>query len=329
MSLAAPHALEVKIDQNEPHRASNVMVSIHKLHLEILIMVFTLATKHWINEDFEDIGAEPVLSTTLASICSFWRGIILESPAFRSEIRLVLMGPLADKYYERAIVRAGRAQNAPLWIHVQDTTTDERPIDQNGEILPEHIITKMIQLLAPLMPSVYSLSIQFQQFSPDSTVQALLTSWIQHTSLDIAKRLDLFMSPELKEMEALVIPRGRDEMLSPTQVSAFLKKLPSVRIQNIAIHWRKPTFPGLTNLYVGFGLAITYVPYQQSISDILTASPQLRSLVMLDFFVMASFPAPTPVALDCLRQLKLETHFSQSVANVVSLISSTHAMHST
>lgn len=317
---------EVRLRLNAAYDPIHAMTPIKMLHADILITIFTLATQERVSEDFQEIDDEPVSATTLASVCSTWRELIINAPIFWTELDLVLTGPLAESSYERATLWAQRARSAPLWLSIEDIVTDEDDFDRypTGESLPESVISRVVKFSTPLMPFVRKFSIQIMSFSAISIARALLGCWIQHGSLDVSEELELVVDLDLPELDVPVMsPNIQVPDLPPSKLSAFLHSLKSFRVENVALNWAQPPFSGLTELHIEFAFESASLPTRQDISRLLEASPGLRSLILHNFSIRPGGPIPAPVALDHLEALGLETMAPSDIALVLPLISST------
>ncbi|QRV97079.1 F-box-like domain-containing protein [Ceratobasidium sp. AG-Ba] len=316
---------EARLNLNKARNLSLSFPPIHKLHPELLTMIFTLVTQEWIGPDFQSTGNKPGSATTLASVCFPWRRLLLGSPVFWSQINIVLNGPLAEMSYRRAKTWAERARRAPLWLTIRDTT-DVKDFDKppKNEPVPNSVLQKALRFTAPLMPFVRSLSVNFQDYSPGLTVRSFLASWIRRGSPKVAKRLELRNDLGFREVQVQAIsPQSQTEAISTTEFSDFLRSLQSVHIENIAVDWSNTIFSGLTDLCIEVACAPRQIPSQQDIARLLAASPHLRRLIIYCFSVTPSYPTPAPVALDHLEQLGLETMSAGDVAHILPLISTT------
>ncbi|QRV97080.1 hypothetical protein RhiJN_25099 [Ceratobasidium sp. AG-Ba] len=304
---------------------SHATTPIHKLHSELLTIIFTLASRAWVSEDLQELGDDPVSATTLASVCSSWRQLLLRSPVFWSYIEIVLSGPSSAQSYERASLWAERAQSAPLWLTIRDMVVDVYDVERepSEDALPESDISKIVQFATPLMPFVRTLSICIHEFLPAPTVFPLLSCWIEHGSTEVAERLELRIDVAFPELEVPAIsPNIQSPLLSRDKLSQFLKSLRSVYTENIVVDWDHAPYTGLTDLSVDIGPKIQEQPTTQQLSRFLTSSPDLRSLAFLNLFVLPGGLTQSPVALDYLETLRVEATSNRDTASMLSLISS-------
>ncbi|QRV97082.1 F-box-like protein [Ceratobasidium sp. AG-Ba] len=304
---------------------SHAMTPIHKLHPDILMTIFTLASQEWISMDFEELDDEPVSATTLASVCSSWRRLLLQSPVFWSDIDIVLTGPMSEKYYERAQLWAERAQSAPLWLRIEDVLVDEEDIEReaSNQVLPDSVITRILDFSTPLMPFVRTLAIHIEDCIPTAIVHALLGCWIRHHSPGVAERLELYIDFGIPEMSIPVIsPGSRSSDLPSDEVTPFLKSLRGVYLENVDIDFAHAPYSGLTDLHIEFSNQVGWLPTQQDLARLFTASPGLRSLMLENMTLGPGERVTTPVPLDFLQKLKLEALDDGDLGRVLALISS-------
>ncbi|QRV82882.1 F-box-like domain-containing protein [Ceratobasidium sp. AG-Ba] len=306
---------------------SHAMTPIHKLHPDILMTIFTLASQEWISMDFEELDDEPVSATTLASVCSLWRQLLLQAPVFWSNIDIVLTGPMSERDYERAQAWAERAQSAPLWLTIQDVLVDEEDIEREPreQVLPDSVITRILDFSTPLMPFVRTLAIHIEDSIPTALVHALLGCWIRHHSPGVAERLELHIDFGVPEMDMgipVISPVSQSSDLHSDEVAPFLKSLRGVYLENVDIDFRHVPYSGLTDLHIEFSNQTGWLPAQQDLARLFKANPGLRSLTLENMTLGPGGRVTTPVPLDFLQKLRLEALDDGDLGRVLALISS-------
>ncbi|QRV97084.1 hypothetical protein RhiJN_25103 [Ceratobasidium sp. AG-Ba] len=314
-----------RLDLAKTRNPSHGTAPIHKLYADILMTIFTLASREWISMDFEELDREPVSATTIASVCSSWRQLLLQSPVFWSDINIVLTGPMSEKYYERAQLWAERAQSVPLWLTVEDVLLDEEYINRgpSKQELPDSVIKRVLDFSTPLMPFVRALAIHIEDCLPTAIVHALLGCWIRHHSPDVAERLELYMDFGLPEVRIPVIsPGSYSSGLPSDEVAPFLKSLRGVFLGNVDIDLAHVPYSGLTDLHIEFSNQSGWLPTQQDLACLLAANPGLRSLRLENMTLNLGERVTAPIALDSLQNLYIEAVDDEDLGLVLALISS-------
>ncbi|QRV82885.1 F-box-like domain-containing protein [Ceratobasidium sp. AG-Ba] len=304
---------------------THAVTPIHKLHPDLLTLIFTLATQQWMSKDFEILRDQPASVTTLASVCSSWRRLLLQLPVFWSNLGIVLTGPASEKSYERAALWAKRAQSAPLWLSVFDTTVgrDETGRRPSHQVVSESALAKMTQSCAPLMPFVRTLAIHIEDAMPTAIVHSLLGCWIRHGPLDVAERFELHAELHIPQLQIPVISPGyQGSDLPPSDVAPFLRSLRGIYLENVIIDFGQVPYSGLTSLHIEFSSQTSWLPTEQDLVRLFTANPGLRSLTLEGVSLGPDERIQSPIALDCLEQMRLEAPQDRDLGRVLSLISS-------
>ncbi|KAG8724158.1 hypothetical protein FRC09_000052 [Ceratobasidium sp. 395] len=319
---------EVRSRLNETRNSSQLLAPINDLPPEILTMIFSLATRSWINEDYQQVGPFNISHTShLSGVCRLWRHLILQCHTFWSELHLSLTGPLSKAHYERAALWAERSQSALLTLDVQEGRVQEDdefrvgpPVWNNSDI------SRAIAFLVPLMPRVRALRIYTGKRSAEKFVRALLSCWVQHGTIGVAKELEIRLNiilPELKLTEISPDARG-DGSLNPQALRTFLSSLQAVHMERIVVNWGHQIYSGLTEIHIEFAFQSGWFPSQWDIANLLAANPELQWLILYGLRVQPQGGAtPAPVALNCLKALSLETTEAKDIGLVLPLITST------
>ncbi|QRV97086.1 F-box-like protein [Ceratobasidium sp. AG-Ba] len=303
---------------------SHAMTPVHKLHPDILIDIFSMATQEWITTDFQELAGKRASITTLAGVCSSWRRLLLQCPTFWSNIDIVLTG-LSSRYsYQRAEVWANRAHRAPIWLTIRDAIIHSEDIwERELEAVPSSVIEKMVKYCAPLMPTVRTLAIRVEDSQPATIVYAMLQCWILHGSPDFTERLELRISTELPELEIPAIsPDFQGSALVRSEVLSRLKSLRGIYMQNMIIDFRQVPYLALSHLYIDFSSQTEWLPTIEHLAQLFTQNPGLRSLTLKLLALDPGGCSSPPVALDHSEALYLDAHQDSDLGSVLSIISS-------
>ncbi|KAG8776980.1 hypothetical protein FRC12_000601 [Ceratobasidium sp. 428] len=107
---------EVRSRLNETRNSSQLLAPVNNLPPEILTMIFSLAIRLWINEDYQQAEASQISDASdLSGVCRLWRRLMLQCHTFWSELHLSLKSPLSKPHYARAALWAMRSQNALMF----------------------------------------------------------------------------------------------------------------------------------------------------------------------------------------------------------------------
>ncbi|QRW11633.1 F-box-like domain-containing protein [Ceratobasidium sp. AG-Ba] len=302
---------------------SNAIAPIQKLHPELQIYIFTLATREWISVDFEDLGDKPVSVTLLTSVCSSWRRLLLRSPRFWSNIQIILTGPSSKKSYQRAAAWVERAQSAPLWLTIIDAIVDEHDITRkpSKQNLSRSFIKTMTDFCTPIIPSVQALSFYINDCMPAPVVYPLLVGWTRYGSPDVAERLKVHIDFDIPGLKIPVIfPGVGDSDFPPKDGLPFFKSLRGIYLQHVIVDLSRVPYSGLTDLHIRFPDQNEGFPTADDLARLLNRNPGLRSLALENLFLAPGGPAPPPVALDQLERLKLDIQQNRDLGRVLSLI---------
>ncbi|KAG9125629.1 hypothetical protein FRC07_006812, partial [Ceratobasidium sp. 392] len=327
---------EARLRLSEAHNSSYSFVPINSLPPEILIKIFSLATHEWINEDHRFVGLDEGSGRgDIAGVCCLWRRLMLHSGVFWSELDLVLVGPTSEAHYERAALWAGRSQNVFLDVMIQEEEIEPSArvenITPSADVPPwdDSIISRAVTFLTPLMPRVRALRIEALNRPAQKLVRALLACWVQYGTIGTAKVLEIRLDVDLSELEiAEISPQGpfiQDGNLRHYDLTTFLSSLREVCLVNVAISWRRPIYSGLTEIYIVIIPGSDWCPSQRDLVDFLAANTGLRSLVLFGICIrpQRGFIPGSPVALNHLEMLSLQTRHPKDLRLVLPLISST------
>ncbi|KAG8749291.1 hypothetical protein FRC12_013483 [Ceratobasidium sp. 428] len=293
-------------------------------------MIFSLAIRLWINEDYQQAKSSQISDTSdLSGVCRLWRRLMLQCHTFWSELHLSLKSPLSKAHYERAALWAERSQNAPLTISAREGRVQE---DDEEFSLPDEPfwddleISKAVEFLSSLMPRVRALKIYTKKRPADKFVCALLSCWIQYGTIGMAKELEIRVNSDLPELKLPEISPGvrDDKSLDPQTLRSFLGSLQEVHLQHVAINWGHLTYSGLTEIRIEFAFKSGWFPSQRDIANLLVANPELQLLILYGLRVRRQRGAtPAPVAVNHLKVLGLETMDVKDIGLILPLITST------
>ncbi|KAG8703000.1 hypothetical protein FRC09_004406 [Ceratobasidium sp. 395] len=321
---------EVRSRLNETRNSSQLLAPVNNLPPEILTMIFSLAIRLWINEDYQQAESSQISDTSdLSGVCRLWRRLMLQCHTFWSELHLSLKSPLSKAHYERAALWAERSQNAPLTISAREGRVQE---DDEEFSLPDEPfwddleISKAVEFLSSLMPRVRALKIYTKKRPADKFVCALLSCWIQYGTIGMAKELEIRVNSDLPELKLPEISPGvrDDKSLDPQTLRSFLGSLQEVHLQHVAINWGHLTYSGLTEIRIEFAFKSGWFPSQRDIANLLVANPELQLLILYGLRVRRQRGAtPAPVAINHLKVLGLETMDVKDIGLILPLITST------
>ncbi|KAG9082922.1 hypothetical protein FRC07_014064, partial [Ceratobasidium sp. 392] len=314
---------EARLRLNGARNLSQTAAPINSLPPEILVTIFFLATQEWVDEDYQHVGLDMTTSASdLSGVCRLWRRVTFHCHSLWSEIDLLLTGSSSTASYKRAALWAERSQNAPLNVNVG---TGDDALYANEPHRQESEISQAVTFLAPLMPRVRALRINSDKSPATKLVSSLLYCWVQNGVIGTAKELGIRSNIDLQELELPGIsPNARDRSLRPQELSAFLSSLSNVHFENVALNWGHQIYSGLTEICIEFAFQSHWFPSQPDVANLLAANPGLRSLLLYGVRIRAqNASVPTPVPLDHLKVLGLETMDAKDLGLILPLISST------
>jgi hypothetical protein len=273
---------------------------INKLPLEILIVIFSMASQPCLKPSKVDF----VLPTVLSSVCGLWRQVSLSTCSLWPHHLDLCWDSSRDVQYLRAGLWAERSQPAPLTVHIQESTGEKLDPDQADA----HML-RLVTFLAPLMPRVSGLEITLQ--SPiQSLMDSLLLCWVNHGLVNSAKTLKITCYSEsgtMLQLRDARAPSTREQAL-PRDFEVFFGSIHTLDLRNALAPWGSTMYQGLVELRLSWVSTYGWYPTQSQIAGVLAASPKLRSLVLTDL-PMKSEPGfiPSPVTLNDLQVLSLES----------------------
>ncbi|KAG8732879.1 hypothetical protein FRC12_019049 [Ceratobasidium sp. 428] len=293
---------------------------INTLPPEILVKIFSLATQNWINEDYKetDVGQPADGPCDLALVCTLWSRLVLRTPEFWTRISLACAGIISQWSYRRSNAYAKRSQGATLHVNFAGS---ERLNDIEPEELSESDITRAIEFLTPLMHRVSSLAIYSGKCPADKLINPVLACWAQHSSIGVAKRLEIHGSIAVELPVSRVSPNTPNRLLPPRETSMLLASLQAIRFNNVLFDWGFPlVYSSLTKLLLDFSFQLVPLPTQCDIVNLLASNPGIR---LLELYGIRVRPSTTyhAVAMDNLEVLGLQTRHANDLALVLPLVS--------
>ncbi|QRV97062.1 F-box-like protein [Ceratobasidium sp. AG-Ba] len=292
--------------------SSGTLARINRLPSEVLVMIFTLATQRWINHDYVAVESQEVSATSLSSVCSQWRSLMLQSAPFWTRIDLDLSGIHAETSYLIADLWVDRSQNAPLEVSV----AEGEGIQDSGVIITSWDVDRAVRFLSPLMQRVSAFQIQAYGLSSSDPIDKLLACWIKEGQFGSARSLGIFMDDSPWNF-----PGNGDMYVFPIRFSEFFGSLKTLSLCNAMVAFDNLVFSGLVELRLEF--MHEWNPTTSEIAKILSCSPKLRLLTLINVQVSSlSTPAPSSAVLNDLETLTLESERPSDLWSILQSISS-------
>lgn len=297
---------------NLARNSSYSLVPVNSLPSEILHMIFSLANQKWLSEDYIYVGnLEEASVTTLSSVCSSWRSLMLQSGEFWSQLQFTLVGPSSTPHLKQATLWAKRSGDGPLDICVSEGETEY----EQETTISDWDINRAILSLTPLMPRVRRLEIHAPSLFSRHLIHRLVACWVQNGTIGMASGFEVYVG---EEFDPVILP---DDRLPLGTFHAFFGSLKSLRLENTVMNLRSLACTGLIELHLesiqGWSLTIS------EIAVILRANPRLRSVALVDISIASSSdPMPHPAALNYLETLTLEEESPSHLWEVLLVVTS-------
>ncbi|QRV97060.1 F-box-like protein [Ceratobasidium sp. AG-Ba] len=287
---------------------------INSIPSEILLMIFSLASQDWVEEEYvETTNKTKANACILSSVCTLWRRLMLSSTSFWSHIELVLTGFSTLPSLKTAELWAQRSRGALLDVSISES---DKATERNAEAT-YWSVSRAVEFLAPLFPRVRKLKVHTDDGLAQIIAKRFAKSWVNQGAVGSAEALDIRLEEGL---EVVSLP-GDETDLSPQSFNAFFTSLRVLRLRNALIDLNGLGCTGLEELHLQY--LPGWNPTASEIATILQANPRLRSLAFIDISFFSDLPATTdPIALDRLEVLTLEGGIPFNLWSVLRLIKS-------
>ncbi|KAG9125724.1 hypothetical protein FRC07_006465 [Ceratobasidium sp. 392] len=203
-----------------------------------------------------------------AIVCAQWRQLYLRWHVASSHLDLIVGGSVADAYYHYAEARAANSIDAPIHLSIRDWVNKS----VNAKAVSVDEVAKLISFVTPLLPRVCAIDITFK-FRSQRLLDSVVSSWAKCGSSILPKVFKVWNTSESGPLE-LKAPTE-----SPTEFRDFFSPLQTLALYNCTIASDTSVYRGLVDLRIDW-LHNDASPL--NITDILAASPNLRSLAVED-----------------------------------------------
>ncbi|KAG8691042.1 hypothetical protein FRC08_010284 [Ceratobasidium sp. 394] len=288
---------QTRITLANERNKSRVLDPACRLPLEILATIFAMATSQYTKRDRTASSRSHASPIVLSSVSSSWRQIALTTPSLWSYIDLVIGSTSTPSHRKQAELWVQRSCNAALYINIY-----EKSSYSNQEPVPKHQIASLLEFLAPLMHRVCALNLGARVAMHD-ILPSVLALWAKHTSTDIKRALEV--ADHFGSSDAVLGPAA-DGSFSADELNSFLRSFNRITVMYCRISESVMFHEGLVELHLE-GLEASHTPTQQELVAMLATCPRLRILVLADCCVEPSEAIPSPVALNHLEFLSLES----------------------
>jgi hypothetical protein len=263
---------------------SEALVPVQRLPPEILVAIFE-----------ETIGLRciqclpsppvPVPLLVISSVSNYWRQVTISTPALWSHVDIG-----KNNAHLRVKLWIERSQNHPLFVHLNAFTTSQA-------------IPKVIELLAPHVSRISSFQLRdITRNLGHKPTYAMLD--LLRGGLAPVKKLFVTYRDSGSHAEEERFPSASwDEFLLPLRV---------LDLENVWVNWGSSAFVGLVSLRIEFprntptSSSHSLFPTSRNISRVLSASPHLRSLVLVGVGIApGELSRSSPIRLEHLEVLGL------------------------
>ncbi|KAF8603327.1 hypothetical protein BDV93DRAFT_544782 [Ceratobasidium sp. AG-I] len=280
-------------------------VTINDLPTEILCHIFMLAKVHCTLDALSDRSVAkyrsggkplPVFSPdNISPVCVYWRKLFNNTPALWTHIDLGI-GQLQDANFAFHAQRSlERANQLPLYIHVEGRRTHIDPVT-------------VVALLVPYANRIVSLDLCINSLASQTILVGLFNTPYRGS----VRHLCLY------DEDYVVGPLEPSGSLFPLGLlDELLLSIPSLTIHGPSLNYNSPAFRGLTDLAIVFS-DMCPTPYQ--LTQILVACPELRSLTLLEVSLEPGNLPIKPANLPSLQALDLRYMRFDDVVTITSCI---------
>ncbi|KAG8737847.1 hypothetical protein FRC10_007600 [Ceratobasidium sp. 414] len=284
---------------------SRTLAPVQKLPSEILAAIFTLSNGRYTRCDrTTDLRAAHVSPTVLAGVCSTWRQLALRSPPLWSNVYIIVGNERGPHHNAQVTLWVERSQNVPLYVTIQDCSLRYSNTQYN---ITQHHINKLVEFLAPLMHRVYMSDIS-ADLEPNMMLSSIMKCWIKNGSLDIEKTLQVSntFKDYSDESSYFSLEPASDASAKVEGFNTFFGTITRLFLRNCGISEIITFHEGLVELHLE-ELVPYRCPTHKQFAAMLAACPRLRVLALANCWIEPSDETPSPVALNYLQSLSLET----------------------
>ncbi|KAG8700073.1 hypothetical protein FRC08_004939 [Ceratobasidium sp. 394] len=284
---------------------SRTLSPIHRLPPEILATVFSISSSRYTKYDRTALSRALCVSpTVLAGVCTSWRQLALQSPSLWAYVDIVVGSDQVElRPSTQTKLWIERSRNVPLYVNLRDYSQDP---GLRYTVRLYHVMW-LVKFLAPLMHRICALDIN-AALEPNTILSEVLECWIKSGSANVQKTLQVFNHTEYLSDEPSVL------LLEPTfltpasaeEFNTFFRTVSRLSLRNCGIANQVMFHEGLVELHLEeiYG---DRSPTQQEFVAMLAACPRLCALVLANCWVEPSEETPSPINLNHLQSLTLET----------------------
>ncbi|KAG8688426.1 hypothetical protein FRC08_011445, partial [Ceratobasidium sp. 394] len=281
---------------------SQAFPPIYKLPSEILVAIFTVASGRYTRHDrTRNRRATHVSPIVLSGVCSSWRQLATRAPSLWSYIDITIGGVPFTPCSAQTRLWLERSRNVPLYINIRDRNYVYPYVQY--DILDIHV-AELAAFLAPLMPRVRALDI-WTTLGIHGVLPSVMECWVKNGSSGIKKTLQLFTHIFDDQVNISLGPAPGGSV-SVEEFNIFLRSFSRIFVQSCAISDRIAFHEGLVELHLQ-EMDDYRCPTQQEFAMMLSACPGLRILVLANCWIEPSDETPSPVTLNHLESLSLES----------------------
>ncbi|KAG8708337.1 hypothetical protein FRC08_018944 [Ceratobasidium sp. 394] len=276
---------------------SRTLAPIRGLPSEILATIFSISSSRQTRYNHNAfLRALRVSPTALAAVCTSWRQVALESPSLWAYVDLVVGNGVDLRPSMQTTLWVERSRNVPLNVSIRDHHPD-------GGIVTQWHVERLIEFLAPLMHRVCALDVS-TNLERNGMLSSVMESWIKNGSTNVEKTLQItnrFKGFSDRASYFLFEPQS-----DVGATNAFFRTINRLFLRNCGIPQHIEFHAGLVELHLE-GDVLCRWPTQQEFVAMLAACPRLRVLALCNYCIKFLGETPSPVALNHLQSLSLET----------------------
>ncbi|KAG8683606.1 hypothetical protein FRC08_014180 [Ceratobasidium sp. 394] len=306
LELSSLQSEEEKLKQtratlaNERNRFGT-LVPIRRLPPRLLAAIFAIASGRYTRHDrTASSRAVHVSPTVLASVCSSWRKLALRSPSLWSYIDIIVDSDINPRCYMQARLWVERSQNASLQVRVRG---HNHYYCHNHSLVVRNEVTRLVEFLAPLMCRVHVLDLR-AALDHSGIFWSVMECWIRNGSANIEKTLQVFNHFSDGWSDFSLDPPSTPA--SVEEFNAFFQTINRLFVRNCGISGDIVFHEGLVELHLEDINRLRSLTQQKFVA-ILTACPRLRILALANCWIEPSDSTISPVTLNHLHSLSLET----------------------
>ncbi|KAG9086050.1 hypothetical protein FS749_003938 [Ceratobasidium sp. UAMH 11750] len=300
---------QTRTNLSNARNSSQVLISINKLPLETLAMIFTASNRRCLQSP-DGVQRRTLPPTVLAGVCGLWRQLALKTPSLWSHIDIVVIDEWEQHDFDQAKLWAERSRDTPLDLDIWEYEGDDHDLSSGffGDI------SRITELLVPLMPRVSDLRAFVKS---QMLLDCIMECWIRNGNLATKKSLRALNLPS-RQNPLLLLPKD----CSDEEFNSFFRSFHTFVVRRYEIP-QVLFHEGLVELYLE-GLDDEPIsPTRTQFAAALAASPRLRTLILVQFEFDLSGDILedylTPATLNYLEYLTLEHGSYQQVFPLLSI----------